>query len=121
MNRYNVVGIILTSLIIIIIINYTYISCLCVLTNKVCVYIKNESGQIIKSGYLTAYETDTLKFYNLQNESAICLKYYSPGENAFTLITYLSDNKSFQFGPEYSESGYCFDLKITTNSIQINR
>lgn len=121
MNRYNIVGIILTTLIIIIIINYTYISCLCITTNKVCVYIKNESGQIIKSGYLTAYETDTLKFYNLKNESAICLKYYSPGENAFTLITNLSDNKSFQFGPEYSESGYCFDLKITGNTIQIIR
>ena len=66
MSRHNIVGIILTSLIIIIIINYNYISCVCITTNKVCVYLKNESGQFIKLGYLTAYETDTLKFYNLK-------------------------------------------------------
>lgn len=116
-NKINL-GIILSALILLIIVNYDYCRCFCLFTNKVCVYIKNESGQSINSGYLTAYQNDTINFYTIKTGNDICIKYISGGENAFTVSVNLSDNQSFQYGPEYSEDGYCFDLIVTSEKIE---
>ncbi|MEI2695620.1 MAG: hypothetical protein V9E90_11165 [Saprospiraceae bacterium] len=111
------IGIVLSAITFLTILNYDYCRCFCFLTKNVCVYVKNESGQNIPSGYLTAYQNDTIKFYNIKNGNDVCLKYRGGGENAFNLTVKLSDNKTLQYG-EYSEDGYCFDIVVTSRRIE---
>lgn len=111
------IGIDLSAITLLTILKYDYCRCFCFLTKNVCVYVINESGQKIPSGYLTAYQNDTIKFFNIKNGNDVCLKYRSGGENAFTLTVNLSDNKTLQYG-EYSEDGYCFDLVVTSEKIE---
>lgn len=119
MNQNKFLGIILSALLIVIILNYNYLTCSFIFSKKVCIYLKNKSGQSIVSGSLTAYKNDTIQFYQVRNNSATCLKYSSMGENEFTIFVKLADGTTLKYGPEYSEDSYGFDLTVTADKVYI--